>query len=132
VWVILAGAAYCALLAVVRRRHQGQVYACDGLAFAALPLLQPFTQKYALVTMLWPALVAGRIPPGKGRAALGAAMILVLIQPAIPGAAAQRLMQVIGLDFFASALIAAAIAASLFRKSAETGQAAKTPCTPSA
>lgn len=115
-WMILAGAAYCALLAVVRRRYPGRVYACDGLAFAALPLLQPFTQKYALVTLLWPALVAGRIPPGKARAALGAAMTLALIQPLIPGASAQRLMQALGLDFLASALIAGAIAAYLFHK----------------
>jgi hypothetical protein len=85
--------------------------------------LQPFTQKYALVTLLWPALVAGRIPPGKARALLYGAMAFILIPPAIPGAAAQRTMQAMGLDFVATALICAATVVFLCSDRSEAEEA---------
>jgi hypothetical protein len=113
-WVILAGVAYLGMLIVVRRRYAGRTQMmCDGLAFAALPLLQPFTQKYALVMLFWPAMVAGRMPPGKARMALYTALVIALIQPAIPGADAQRTLQVLGFDFVVVTLIAGALVGSL-------------------
>jgi hypothetical protein len=45
---------------------------------------------------------------------LYAAITLTLVQPLIYGSAAQRLLQVLGLDFLATALLAAFLIASMF------------------
>jgi hypothetical protein len=83
-------------------------------------LLQPFSQKYSLVVLLWPAMVAGRVVVGsRARGLLYAAIALTLAQPLISGSAAQRLMQVIGFDFLATALLAAFLVASIFASPTE-------------
>ena len=92
----------------------------EALAFTALILLQPFSQKYALVVLLWPAIVAGRLAVSNpARSLLYAAIGLTLVQPLINGAAAQRLLQVLGLDFLATALLAAFLIVSIFSPSTE-------------
>ena len=113
-WLLLAGACYAGLLVMARRWRERNPELMDALAFTGLVLLQPFSQKYALVVLLWPAMVAGRMA-GKGRARglLYAATAVALIQPLINGAAAQRLMQVLGVDFLAAALLAAFLLASI-------------------
>jgi hypothetical protein len=50
---------------------------------------------------------------------LYAAIALSLAQPLISGSAAQRLMQVIGFDFLATALLAAFLVASIFASPTE-------------
>jgi hypothetical protein len=113
-WMALAGVAYAGLLFIAARVPKKNAYLCDALAFTMLILLQPFSQKYTLVVLLWPAMVAGRMTKeGKARMLLYAAAAIAVIQPLINGAAAQRLMQVLGVDFLATALLAAFLTASI-------------------
>jgi hypothetical protein len=123
-WMALAGVAYAGLLFIAARIPKTNAYLCDALAFTMLILLQPFSQKYTLVVLLWPAMVAGRMTKeGKARMLLYAAAAIAVIQPLINGAAAQRLMQVLGVDFLATALLAAFLTASIltvvYRRSTE-------------
>jgi hypothetical protein len=123
-WMALAAVAYAGLLFIAARIPKKNAYLCDALAFTMLILLQPFSQKYTLVVLLWPAMVAGRMTKeGKARMLLYAAAGIAVIQPLINGAAAQRLMQVLGVDFLATALLAAFLTASIltvvYRRSTE-------------
>ena len=122
-WMVLAGSAYCGLLYIARRAVAGKErpYGLAGaLAFTMLVLLEPFSQKYTLVVLLWPAMVAARVPgKSKARGLLYVAIALAFIQPFINGAAAQRLEQVLGFDFLATALLAAFLVASVFERSTE-------------
>ena len=109
IWIIVAAAGYVALLIYAdRRRHT------DGrLAFCLLAILEPFTQKYALAILLWPALIAASFTAeNRVRGLMFLAMALALIQPLTPGSAAQRLFQVLGLDFMAALLLTLAIVAA--------------------
>ena len=119
-WVVLAGIAYCGLLYITARKAVRQYGLIEGLAFAMLVLLEPFSQKYALVVLLWPAMVAGRVVgKSKARSLLYVAIAVAFIQPLINGAAAQRLEQVLGFDFLVTALLAAFLVASIFGLSTE-------------
>jgi hypothetical protein len=105
VWFAGVVLAYAGLLYLSRNTRVPDLL-LHAIAFTLLPLLQPFTQKYALVVLLFPALVAGRLVlEGKGKAILFAAVLLAVGQPLVPGASSQRLMQVIGVDFIVSILI---------------------------
>jgi hypothetical protein len=111
IWFVVGGALYLGLLALAHFRRETEGLVEHGLAFCLLALLEPFTQKYALVVLIWPALVAGRlvrIPTV--RLLIFLAAVLVLVQPLAPGSAAQRLLQVIGLDFAATAVMALSLA----------------------
>jgi len=120
-WIALAGIGYLGLLLITARRHSSTKFGLtEALAFTGLTLLQPFSQKYSLVVLLWPAMVAGRVVGGnRARGLLYAAIALTLAQPLISGSAAQRLMQVIGFDFLATALLAAFLVASIFASPTE-------------
>jgi hypothetical protein len=114
-WMLLAGFAYCGLLFIAASKRARVYGVIEGLAFAMLVLLQPFSQKYTLVVLLWPAMVAGRLAgTGKARGLLYVAIALAFIQPLVNGAAAQRLEQVLGFDFLVTALLAAFLAVSIF------------------
>jgi hypothetical protein len=116
----LAGLAYAGLLFIAARMPKQDLYLCDALAFTMLILLQPFSQKYTLVVLLWPAMIAGRMTnEGKARVLLYVAAAVVFVQPLINGAAAQRLMQVLGVDFLATALLAAFLTTSILTVSTE-------------
>ncbi len=105
-WMILAGAVYAGFLLLANRRRNSKGWLDHGLAFCLLALLEPFTQKYALAVLLWPAMVAaGFMKKPRLRILLYSATILVLIQPVAPGASAQRLLQVLGTDFAATLLL---------------------------
>jgi len=108
VWLALAGSLYVGLLTLAASRKTELFGVIEGLAFAALILLEPFSQKYTLVVLLWPTMVAGRLV-GKSRVGgfLWLAVGMAAIQPLIYGSAAQRLLQVLGLDFLLTALLAA-------------------------
>jgi hypothetical protein len=70
----------------------------------------PSHKKYALVVLLWPAMLIPRLTKLPViRSLIYCATILVLIQPLAQGAAAQRFLQVLGMDFAATALLAIAI-----------------------
>jgi hypothetical protein len=116
VWFSTASAIYAAFLALVHSRHKREAWIDAGLAFCLVALLEPFTQKYALVIVLWPALAAGRLfarAPGLICLSTG----LALIQPIMPGSQAQRFMQVLGFDF--AAMVVLAVALALCHRTAE-------------
>ena len=116
IWLWTAGAAYLMFLVIAYRRRDSDGWLDHGLAFCLVPLLQPFTQKYALSVLLWPALLAGvLVAKRRFRVLLYAAAGLVLVQPLASGAAAQRLLQVLGFDFAATALLTAALAGACLK-----------------
>jgi hypothetical protein len=111
--MVLAGGLYVAFLFLANRRRHGDGWLDHALAFCLVALLQPFTQKYALAVLLVPALLtSGLMKDRRLRLLMCSATILVLIQPLAPGAGAQRLLQVLGLDFGATLLLTIGIALS--------------------
>jgi hypothetical protein len=111
IWLVLAGAVYAAFLAVVYRWRDTSEWLEVGVAFGLIALLEPFTQKYALVILLWPALAAGAaVTKPRLRVLIYIAAALALIQPLTPGANAQRFLQVLGFDFGAALLLTAPVA----------------------
>jgi len=109
-WMFLAGGIYAGFLLLANQRRENDARLDHGLAFCLLALLEPFTQKYALTVLLWPSIVAGGLM-GKPlqRLFIYGAVILVLIQPLVPGASAQRLLQVLGMDFAATLMLAGSL-----------------------
>jgi glycosyl transferase family 87 len=111
-WASIAATAYVGLLFIANKRHESNNLFEHALAFCLVALLEPFTQKYALAVLLLPALMAGSVLTGSSgrvpRILIYIATVLALIQPLIPGAAAQRLLQVLGLDFAAATLLCSA------------------------
>jgi hypothetical protein len=102
-WRIAVVGVYIAFLAFCRRRSDEEDWKYDALAFCLLPLLEPFTTKYALVVLLWPAIAVGRLAAARQvRTWALCPACLILVQPIAPGAAVQRLMQVLGIDFLAT------------------------------
>jgi Glycosyltransferase family 87 len=107
-WIVLAGGIYAMFLFFANRRRASAGWMEHGLGFCLVGLLEPFTQKYALVILLWPALTsAGAMKDSKVRLLLYCAAAVALVQPLAPGAAAQRLLQVFGADFLAASLLTA-------------------------
>jgi hypothetical protein len=74
------------------------------------------------VILLWPVAVAiaalrdDRDLPAWTRAALYTAMSLMVLKPLIPDRNAQRLLQVLGVDFIATSLLAAGLMGKCLRK----------------
>jgi hypothetical protein len=102
-WRIAVVSVYIAFLAFCRWRSDEEDWKHDALAFCLLALLEPFTPKYALVVLLWPAIALGRLAANRQVRTLALCpACLILVQPIAPGAAAQRLMQVLGVDFLAT------------------------------
>ena len=112
VWASIAATAYFGLLFMTSKGREKNEWLDHALAFCLVALLEPFTQKYAMAVLLWPALMAGSLvnrSADRGpRILLYMATVLALIQPLIPGSAAQRLLQVLGLDFAAALLLCSA------------------------
>ena len=116
IWIVIAGILYAGFLAMQIRRRVDNRFLDIGLAFCLVALLEPFTQKYALALLLWPALAAvGLMARRRTRILIYGATTLALIQPLAPGASTQRLLQVLGLDFAVASLLAVAIFISLDR-----------------
>jgi hypothetical protein len=114
-WMLIAGFAYAGVLMFALRGKPKVFGLTEAVAFTGVVLLQPFSQKYTLVMLVWPALVAARLVQGnRYRGLLYAAIGFTLIQPLMSGAANQRLLQVLGFDFLATALLAAFLLASSF------------------
>jgi hypothetical protein len=107
-WVILAAVTYALFLFLSNRRRAGSGWLDHGLGFCLVALLEPFTQKYAMAILLWPAITAsGLTKDSRIRLLLYSAAVVALIQPMAPGAASQRLLQVLGADFLAASLLTA-------------------------
>ena len=119
-WLLLAAAGYAGLLLLARRAKSNDL-TVHAVAFCALLLLQPFTQIGDLVILFWPIAVAigvlrdDRDLSAWTRAALYTAMSLMVLKPLIPDRNAQRLLQVLGVDFAATSLLAAALIAKCLR-----------------
>ena len=115
IWAVLAASGYLGLLLLARATASSTGWLEHALAFCALPLLQPFAHRIIFVVLLWPALVAGvllmrhRALSVWSRAMLCAAVVVLALQPLVPGSQAQRLFQVIGVDFWATCLLAIAL-----------------------
>lgn len=120
-WLALAAAGYLGLLLLARRARSNDL-TVHAVAFCALLLLQPFTQIGDLVILFWPIAVAiaalrdDEDLPAWTRAALYAAMSLMVLKPLIPDRNAQRFLQVLGLDFAATSLLAAGLIGKCLRK----------------
>jgi len=109
-WLGLAGLAYAGLLALAACRKGSCDEVDHGIAFCALGLLAPITLKFALVMLIWPAMIAGMLAvrestPAWIRRWICALCALALLQPLIPGAAAQRLAHALGMDFVITVLL---------------------------
>jgi hypothetical protein len=116
-WLMLSGTIYAGFLLVAQRRRDTDGWMDHALAFSLLPLLEPFTQKYAMAILLWPAIAAALLlTQSRLRLLVYAATIFALIQPLTPGATAQRFMQVLGFDFMATLLLAIALTVACMTK----------------
>ncbi len=121
-WAAAAAAIYTMFLGIVYRRSGSDGWTEAGLGFCLVGLLEPFTQKYALVVLLWPAMiVAGVTDRPVVRNLIYIAIGIVLIQPLIPGSNMQRWMQVLGLDFAATLATALALVLVLKLPHARSG-----------
>ena len=121
IWALIAGSAYLALLWLARKASttiaQGRppLLLTEGLAFCALPLIQPFAHRIAFVVLLWPAMVAGALlarpgfPSARSRILIWTAIAIEGVEPLFPGARVQRLFQVLGVDFWATCILAAGL-----------------------
>lgn len=120
IWYALAGAAYLALLWLAResRRNTGAespMWLPDALAFCALPLLSPFAHRIAFVDLLWPAMVAGVLLARRGLASpasktlIYTAVIIEAVEPLFSAAKAQRLFQIVGVDFWTACILTAGL-----------------------
>ena len=112
IWMGLAMAAYAGFLWLARYHRNDDGWLDHALGFCLIAILEPFTQKYALAILLWPAIAVGMAPKSRFRVLLYAATVLALIQPLAPGANTQRFLQVLGLDFAAAVLLTSAAAAA--------------------
>src|SRR5262249_2099434 len=121
VCMIIAGILSAGFLLMQAQRRNEAGFLDHGLAFCLVALLEPFTQKYALAVLLWPSMAAMGLMQARGlRLLIYGATILALIQPLAPGASTQRLLQVSGLDFAVTSLLALAIFAGTSRWCSKT------------
>jgi len=102
-WLVLAVLLGVFALVQVRRSANDSIAYC--LFFCFLLIVEPNVQKLAYTALLWPILYAGvvmanRSAPRSSCWLLTGAAAVAVLQPLIPGAATQRLMQVLGIDFF--------------------------------
>jgi hypothetical protein len=116
VWRVAVLTIYVAFLAFCRWGSTKEDWKYDALAFCLLPLLEPFTPKYAFVVLLWPALALARLASGRANGVwIYLPAVIVLMQPLAPGAALQRLLQVLGMDFLATVLLLVILTSATFR-----------------
>jgi len=102
-WLMLAIVlGLLALVWVYRCASDGAAY---SIFFCSLLIIQPNVRGTIYSALLWPALYAGivmtdpKAPQFTRWMLLGAAAVAA-IEPLVPGAASQRLAQVLGIDFF--------------------------------
>jgi hypothetical protein len=102
-WLTLA--IILGLLALVWAYRCASDGAAYSIFFCSLLIIQPNVRGTIYVALLWPVLYAGvvltdpKAPPFARRVLMGAAALAIL-EPLVPGAASQRLAQVLGVDFF--------------------------------
>ena len=109
-WLVVAVAAYSALLRLAGKAPGHLNLEAHGVAFCALVLLQPYSQKQtALVVLVWPALIAAaglrQALPSWGRSVIYLAAALGLLQTVLPTPFAHRLFHVLGTDALLASLL---------------------------
>jgi len=120
IWALVAGSAYLGLLWLAHQasktvESRPPLLLTEALAFCALPLVEPFAHRIAFVVLLWPAMVAGALlarpgfPSLQSKMLIRAAVAIEGIEPLVPGAKAQRLFQVLGVDFWAVCILTAGL-----------------------
>jgi hypothetical protein len=103
VWLSLAVALFLfSLVWSYRCADEAAVY---SNAFCFLVIIEPNAHRLVYVTLLWPALHAGWVLTNRSASPLVRRILLVavafaVLMPLVPGAASQRLAQVLGVDFF--------------------------------
>ncbi len=114
IWFALAGIVYAVFLWQAHSQGSHNTAVIEAIGFCLIALLEPFTQKYALVILLFPAFIVAReMKTTAVRAAVYLAIVIALLQPLIPGSAAQREMQVLGFDFAATVMVAVGLSSLL-------------------
>ena len=113
-WAGLVAVGYGLLLWLAAKSRSRFRYEVDGIAFCALVLLEPYSQKQsALVVLVWPALVVAsrklRSFPPWGRVCLACAAALGVVQVFLPTSEIHRLFQVLGTDAVLTFLLAAGL-----------------------
>ncbi|MGH9486859.1 MAG: glycosyltransferase family 87 protein [Terriglobales bacterium] len=106
-WWILAVVLTVALLLFLARAA-GERDALVAFMFCALMVLEPHVHRLILVTLLWPALwlcaqwARGRLRGGPRSLTFWfwLAFAAAVLEPLVPGAGRQRVMQAYGVDFF--------------------------------
>ena len=106
--ILLVG--YAGLLILARTRSQSFSEVENGVAFCALVLFETASH-FSRVVLLWPAMLAGLIVarhteiPKWVHTLIYVALVISVAQPFVPGASSQRLMQVLGFDFWVTILL---------------------------
>ena len=101
---------YAGLLILARAKAKSSGEVENGVAFCALVLFETASH-FSRVVLLWPAMLAGLIVaqhaeiPKWVRMFIYTALVISIAQPFIPGASSQRLMQVLGFDFWVTSLL---------------------------
>jgi len=101
----LTAAIILGLVALVWAYRCATDAAAYSIFFCSLLIIQPNVRGTIYVALFWPALYAGVVltdpkAPRLARWVVMGAAALAALQPLVPGAAAQRLAQVLGVDFF--------------------------------
>lgn len=118
IWLAAASIACLALFAGAWRSGKGRDLEWAALAFCALVLFEPFSQKQIALTVLtWPAVVASSRARGWARVSFLAAAFIAVYQLLLPGDM-QRLLQVVGLDAAVVVLLALSLIPSALRADA--------------
>ncbi|TAN24399.1 MAG: DUF2029 domain-containing protein [Acidobacteria bacterium] len=103
-WMALAAVLTLAMFYWLAKM-QGPADGVVALMFAMEVLLEPHVHRLVMVTLLWPALwlsaewASGRLR-GRAQIWLWAAVLASALEPLVPGAARQRVLQTYGSDFF--------------------------------
>lgn len=109
-WLLLTGTSYAVLLWLAKTAPAGRTLTMLAVAWTALPLLQPYSQKtIALVVLIWPALVASATIGTSGfrwqRAVIVITAVISFAQIFTPSPYLHRLVQVLGLDALIGVLL---------------------------
>lgn len=128
-WIVLTAIGYAGVLLLARATPGSVDSLANAIALCVLPLLQPFTYRPEMVVLLWPAMAAGAFLARREALQrwaiffLYAAVVIEAGEPLIPGERNQRFFQAVGVDFWATCLLAAGLLAVWLRWRRQEGSA---------
>jgi glycosyl transferase family 87 len=120
-WIAVVGASYLGLLWLARNGTKTSSWMEHSLAFAMLPLLQPFAHRIVFVDLLWPMLVvtamlSRKVFSNRSKFFLYGAVAILVLEPFVPGGHAQRFLQIAGSDFLAACFLATGLTIACLEK----------------